>query len=228
MSEIMRYTILSTLFLMGLLTTHAQDAPLPALEEQRLPSPPADTRLARIQTYLNDIETMTATFVQRAPDGSVTRGTLALERPGRMRFDYGEDLPILLVSDGTTLTLVDYEDKDVLRWPVADTPFGFLVSQQLDFQNGPLIVETMPGPLPHLTVIRVVNPDYEEFGSLEMTFAEDGENGITLLGWEAIDIQGYVTRIALDDLTFGTRFSKKVWEFEDPRRLPAQRRRRGR
>ncbi|MGF1606819.1 MAG: outer membrane lipoprotein carrier protein LolA [Rhodothalassiaceae bacterium] len=218
--------VLAGLAFLGAAGAAAQD--LPPLDQERVQSRALPDRLDQVQAYLNRIDTLKADFVQRAPSGDVARGTLSLEKPGRLRFDYGEALPVLIVSDGQTLTFVDYDVGQVTRWPVQETPLGVLVGRDIDFNSDELSVVAQPGTLPHLTVVTAFLPDHEDMGTIEMTFSDQGEAGLTLLGWEAIDVQGYVTRIALEGIETGVRFDDETWAFEDPRRLPAQRRRRGR
>ena len=227
--KIASWAAVLALALASALSIAAQEDPgLPPLDDARIVTAPAQDRLGQIETYLNSLDAVAASFIQQAPDGSVASGTLSLERPGRLRFDYGEDLPILLVSDGTTLTFVDYDISQVTRWPVKDTPLGLLVGRDIDLSAPDLSVKVLPGPLPHLTVLQASNPEREEFGIIELTFAHRGPDDIRLLGWEAIDAQGFVTRIALNDIQIGQDLPDSLWQFKDPRNLPAQRRRRGR
>ncbi|HRY23665.1 MAG TPA: outer membrane lipoprotein carrier protein LolA, partial [Geminicoccaceae bacterium] len=44
--------------------------------------------LADVERYLNGIDTLAARFEQIAPDGSLSRGRVYIQRPGRLRFDY--------------------------------------------------------------------------------------------------------------------------------------------
>ena len=54
--------------------------------------------MARITTYLDGLRTMKAHFLQVAPSGAITQGTVWLDRPGRMRFQYDPPSPLLLVA----------------------------------------------------------------------------------------------------------------------------------
>lgn len=208
-------------------TAWAQAPDLPPLEEQRVDAARLASRLERIEQYLNSIESLSASFTQQGPGGQVAQGTLSLERPGKLRFDYGEDMPILIVSDGTTLTFVDYDVGQVTRWPVSDTPLGLLAAEKVDFRSDMVRLEVTAGPLPHLTMVLVGVKGQEDLGYLELTFAEKAQE-MSLLGWEAIDAQGYVTRVSLENVQTGTDFASDQWAFRDPRSLPARRRGRGR
>ena len=49
-------------------------------------------------------------------------GKLTLKRPGKIRFQYQKDVPLLIVGDGNSLTMIDYEVRQVQRWPVKNSP----------------------------------------------------------------------------------------------------------
>ena len=59
--------------------------------------------ITKIEDTLNRIRTLKATFIQRDPKGNVDEGNLYIERPGKIRFEYTDDTPILLVSNGDML-----------------------------------------------------------------------------------------------------------------------------
>ncbi len=70
--------------------------------------------LALVQQHLQSVETMTAAFRgQTDRAGKVLTGTLTLKQPGKIRFQYQKDVPILIVGDGHALTFIDYSVKQV-------------------------------------------------------------------------------------------------------------------
>lgn len=92
----------------------------------------------RVERYLDRLDTLRAEFVQQLidKDGVVrdeSRGTLALAKPGRFRWDYREPAKQLLVSDGSTVWLYDADLEQVTVRPVGDslsnTPAMLLAGQ---------------------------------------------------------------------------------------------------
>ena len=55
----------------------------------------------KIENYINSITTFKSNFLQTASTGERSGGILFLDRPGKMRVQYDEPSPILLVSDGS-------------------------------------------------------------------------------------------------------------------------------
>lgn len=56
--------------------------------------------LNEISRYLNGIKTAQADFTQVNADGSVSTGTVFIQRPNRVRFEYKGDKTLVLASSG--------------------------------------------------------------------------------------------------------------------------------
>ncbi|MFQ5347901.1 MAG: outer membrane lipoprotein carrier protein LolA [Rhodothalassiaceae bacterium] len=184
--------------------------------------------LARIERYLNAIRSLEADFVQQSSDGSTARGRLMLERPGRLRFEYSDGTPLLLVSDGRTLSFIDYSIGQVTRWPIDDTPLALLVRDHIDLAAAGAVINRLPAADgTRRLVVSVRDPDQPERGLLSLDFTL-GPQGLVLRGWEIVDAQGTVTRVTLTNLRTGVTLAAGLWSFDDPRHAPEQRRRRRR
>ena len=78
--------------------------------------------LSSVQSHLKATSSMTADFVQTDRNGQRLSGKLTLKRPGKIRFQYQKDVPLLIVGDGSRLTMIDYQVKQVQSWPVKNSP----------------------------------------------------------------------------------------------------------
>src|SRR5262249_29644204 len=83
--------------------------------------------LAHLKAHISSVQTMTANFTQTDAKGRVQSGTLQLKRPGRVRFQYGSNDP-LIVADGKRLIFLDYEVGQKNVYPLEKTPLGPLLS----------------------------------------------------------------------------------------------------
>src|SRR6218665_3677719 len=83
--------------------------------------------LSSVQSHLKSTSSMTADFVQTDRNGQRLNGKLTLKRPGKIRFQYQKGVPLLIVGDGSSLTMIDYEVRQVQRWPVKNSPLGALL-----------------------------------------------------------------------------------------------------
>ena len=212
-------------FAAGISAAHAEtptsSAPGPApspSQSTTKPKPSAMAEIGKVEAYLNGIHTLKAQFIQRGPDGSVAEGTVSLERPGRLRFQYGDDVPLLLVSDGTTLTFVDYDVKQVTRWPIMDTSLGILVAKTIDFK-GKMIVSSTAGD-DGLLRVTVQDPKRLDEGYITLIFEQ---HPLTLRAWDAVDPQGMVTRVTLVNAETNVALDNSLFTFKDPRALPFSR-----
>src|SRR5690242_6932329 len=80
------------------------------------------TALDQVSAHLKAVDTMTARFTQTNAAGKSIGGMLTLKRPGRVRFQYDKGVPLLVVGDGHSLVMVDYQVKQVSRWPIGNSP----------------------------------------------------------------------------------------------------------
>lgn len=196
-------------------------APLPTIEL----SPQSNLhqqRLDAVERYLNSVSTLRARFVQQAPDGSVSRGIFHLERPGRVRFEFEGDVPILIVSDGRILNMIDYELGQVTKWPIKDTPLALLVADEIILGKNVTLVSSGPGELANMISITARNPKKPEQGTMTLVFsaepaADGGPPQMTLRAWQVIDAQGGLTTVTLAQTEVNLMLEASLWKFKDPR-----------
>jgi outer membrane lipoprotein carrier protein len=118
-------SVLAALALVGLsvASVHADDAAL-------------KKALDALQQRYESTRTLTADFKQTVESptlagGLESHGTLAFQKPNRMRWDYQAPDPQLVVGDGETLWIYQADEKQVIKAPLgeafkASTPVTFL------------------------------------------------------------------------------------------------------
>lgn len=173
--------------------------------------------LDRAVTALRGISTMKADFTQTDRAGRTVRGTMTLKRPGKIRFDYGKDADLLIVSNGSSLYMVDYEVNQVERWPIKNSPLGALLDPNRDVkQYGTLI----PTGSPDVISIDVRDPKKPEFGRMNLIFVRKASapGGLQLTHWVALDAQNHRTTVRLANHRYGVSVPDSTFSFRDPRR----------
>jgi outer membrane lipoprotein-sorting protein len=170
-----------------------------------------DDAIARVEAYLNAITTLRADFVQIADDGGVSKGTLYIERPGRLRVQYAPPAMVDLVSDGDWLTYTDREVGQVSQMPLSDTPAGVLVREDVRF-DGDIVVERVErgAQVLRVTLVRAESPDD---GSFTLVFTE---NPFALRQWVVVDAQGLTTRVTLYDGQHGVALDPELFAAPAP------------
>ncbi|MBD2843009.1 LolA family protein [Erythrobacter rubeus] len=173
--------------------------------------------LDRAVAALRAISTMRADFSQTDRAGNVAYGTMTLKRPGKIRFDYGKDADLLVVSNGRSLYMVDYEVNQVERWPIRKSPLGALLDPNRDMKK---YGKLNPTGNPDVLSIEVRDPDRPEFGVINLIFVRNSRapGGLELTHWVALDAQNYRTTVRLSNHRYGISVAESAFEFRDPRR----------
>ncbi|AHJ64992.1 LolA family protein [Granulibacter bethesdensis] len=177
----------------GILASLAGAVAVPARAEES-----DDALLARIAAYLNGIHTLRARFRQTAPDGQVTQGTVWLERPGHIRFQYDPPTPLLLVATNGEVIFQDFQVHQVSRIPLDRTPLSILLSDHIDFSGAVAVreISRTPGVI-QLSVVRRTDPGA---GLLAIVFSADP---LKLIQWTVVDPQHKITRVELSNIQTG-------------------------
>ncbi|MBM3928022.1 MAG: outer membrane lipoprotein carrier protein LolA [Sphingomonadales bacterium] len=173
--------------------------------------------IAQVQRHLQAVSTMTANFTQTDRAGKVLTGTLTLKKPGRVRFQYEQGVPILIVGDGKDLWFLDYSVGQKSRWPVGNSPLGVLLDPTKDISR---FATVQPTANPNVISVEARDPKRPEFGRITMVFARQASapGGLMLQGWVALDSQGNRTSIRLSNQQFGVPVSDQAFKWRDPKR----------
>lgn len=187
-------------------------AAIPALVAQTTPA----LALSAVQAHLRATSSMTADFVQTDRNGQRLTGQVTLKRPGKIRFQYQKGVPLLIVGDGNSLTLIDYEVRQVQRWPVKNSPLTVLLDPTRDLTG---FARLVPNGDPDVTSVEVRDPKRPEFGTITMVFIRDASApaGLRLHGWVALDAKNNRTRIDLTNQRFNVAVADSAFKWTDPR-----------
>lgn len=175
------------------------------------------SELDRVVGALRAISTMRADFTQTDRQGSTVRGVMTLKRPGKIRFDYGKDADFLVISNGKSLYMIDYEVRQVERWPIGNSPLGALFDPDRDVKRFGKLV---PTGNPDVLSVEVRDPKKPEFGMINLIFVRNAAapGGLQLTHWVALDAQNNRTRVQLANQRYGVAVDDATFTFRDPRR----------
>lgn len=198
----------------ALLVPTAGLANAPAAVTAPIP-PDAAEDLQSIEAFFNALTTMRARFVQVAPNGGHTAGTLQLKRPRYLRFDYDPPVRDYVVVTGNWVVHWDAAIQSPTHIPVSSTPLAFLLRDPIRLQGGGVRVR---GVVRDRAEIRVTLVSSEEPGAGSVTLLF-GREPLTLKQWSVTDARGQVTNVAFRDAEFGIEIPDRVFEFRDPRHM---------
>ncbi len=173
-------------------------------------------KVNRVVSALRGISTLQADFTQTDRNGQRVNGKLTLKRPGRIRFQYDEGVNMLIVGDGKSLTLVDYDVRQVQRWPIRNSPLGALLDPSRDVKRFGRLKPTRD---PSVTSIEVRDREHPEYGIITLIFVENARapGGLELVSWVALDSQNKRTTIRLSNHRYGLAVSNNTFRWRDPR-----------
>ncbi|MEQ6334977.1 outer membrane lipoprotein carrier protein LolA [Sphingobium sp. MK2] len=172
--------------------------------------------LTKVNAYIRAVTTMTADFTQTDRNGQNLTGQLTIKQPGKIRFQYQKGVPLLIVGDGKALTMIDYEVRQVQRWPIGNSPLGALLDPSKDLSKFGKVV-----PTGDPTILSVEARDLKrpEFGTITMIFKRDAGSpaGLQLYGWVALDSQNNRTAVRLTNQRYGAAVADSTFRWTDPR-----------
>jgi outer membrane lipoprotein-sorting protein len=186
-------------------------SPMVATAQQQ---PPSD--LIKVNAYIRAVKSMTADFAQTDRNGQTLTGKLTLVQPGKIRFQYQKGVPLLIVGDGKALTMIDYEVRQVQRWPIGSSPLGALLDPSKDLSKFGKVIQTGD---PETLSVQARDPKRPEFGTITMIFQRipSAPTGLQLYGWVALDSQNNRTAVRLSNQRYGVPVSDSAFKWTDPR-----------
>lgn len=161
----------------------------PALAE-RIP-------LNDISRYLNGLTTVTSDFTQINPDGTVSTGTVYIQRPGRVRFEYNNDRTLVLASGGNVAVFDAKSNNGPQQYPLSQTPLAIILDANVNLGRPGVV--TNHTEQNNATVVTAQDPQRPQNGNIQMVFTAPTE----LRQWIVTDDSGQKTTVILGEMRKG-------------------------
>ena len=189
---------------------------VPVLTASVPASAQASGDLNQVVEALRGISTLKADFTQTDRSGQTVSGVLTLKRPGRIRFQYQKGVPLLIVGDGKSLTLIDYEVKQVQRWPIGNSPLGAILDPKRDVASFGTL---KPTNNPNVISVEVRDRKHPEYGIITLIFVRKAPapGGLELTNWVSLDSQNQQTTVRLSNQQYGMDVPDSSFRWNDPR-----------
>jgi outer membrane lipoprotein carrier protein len=180
---------------------------------------------AKVQQRYNGIKDFQGDFVQSYEGGVLRtktseRGTLAIKRPGRLRFTYTKPERKEFVSDGVRLYTHLVADKQVIVSPApsaddGEVPAMFLAGQSDLARDYTPSFTALPGAAPGLLTLTLVPKNTQsEFESIGLGL---DPKTLQIQFLTAVDKQGGRSSFVFSNLKENRGLSDKEFEFRIPR-----------
>ncbi len=175
-----------------------------------LPFPAAAEKLslATLSKYLNGLTTVEADFTQVNSDGSISTGKIYINRPGRVRFEYGPPDRSLVIAGGQQVAIFDAKsNQPPEQYPLKRTPLNLILAANIDLGRAKMVVgHTEDGTS---TRVRAQDPENPEYGSIELVFTADP---VELRQWVITDDLGAQTTVILGEMKKGGKMGARLFD----------------
>lgn len=164
-----------------------------------LPAAAEKLSLSQLSSYLNGFDTAQGAFTQVNSDGTLSKGTLFIKRPGRVRFEYAPPNAALVMAGGGTVAVFDPKsNQPPEQYPLKRTPLNLILAKDVDLARAKMVVgHTSDGKT---TTVVAQDPEHPEYGSISLVFSDDP---VALRQWVITDDTGGETTVVLGDLKTG-------------------------
>ncbi len=166
--------------------------------------------IQKIETYLNNIKSLEATFVQMASNGATAEGRLFIKKPNKIRMEYADPTNVLIVGDGEFIVYNDLELDQVTHIDYDDIPASLILANdiKIDGKNIKITDFYQDSGSTSITL------DYAGKGDLGPITLVFSNNPMELKQWKIIDPQSVEVIVSLYDAQKDVELSDKIFEFK--------------
>jgi outer membrane lipoprotein-sorting protein len=173
----------------------SKQAPGPAPKTTMDPA----TAVAKANAFFNANLTMVAEFVQLSADGRRTGGTLYVQRPGKLRFEYARPATLEIVADGTSVAIRDRKLATQDVYFIGQTPLKFLLKERIDIARDTKVLDVRSDE----KSVAILVEDKATFGGTSRIRLVFDTATFNLKQWTVTDPQGYETLVSLSNVDLG-------------------------
>ena len=167
--------------------------------------------LQKIETYLNSIKSLEATFVQMASNGATAEGRLFIKKPNKIRMEYAEPTNVLIVGDGDFIVYKDLDLDQVTHIDYDDIPASMILSDKINIDNNKIKVLDFYQDSGS-TSITLDYADKGELGPITLVFSN---NPLELKQWKIVDPQSVEVSVSLYDAKKDSELNNLLFEYKD-------------
>jgi outer membrane lipoprotein-sorting protein len=171
---------------------------------------PNSAIVERANAYFTNLDTLVADFTQVGGDGRRMGGTLYLQRPGKVRFEYDPPATLEVIADGRSVAVRDRKLATQDLYSISQTPLKFLLRERVNLGQDIKITGITNDP----NAVRI---------NLEDTTTLGGTSRITLFfdpevqdlsQWRIVDAQGFQTVVVLNQVQKGRRIDQGLFRIQ--------------
>ena len=166
--------------------------------------------LDRLNTYLNDLPVVKASFSQINSDRSKSKGQLYLSRPGKMRFEYAAPNNALVIASAGSVAIYDDKSKNgPAVYPLKRTPLNLILGKNIDLKSDNMVAKHVESD--KYTIIVARDPKGKTKGQIQLVFTD---NPVTLRQWVITDQSKQKTTVILGKLKEQKKLPLRLFEIK--------------
>jgi outer membrane lipoprotein-sorting protein len=170
--------------------------------------------LQKIETYLNNLKSLEATFVQMASNGATAEGRIFIKKPNKIRMEYAEPTNVLIVGNGDFIVYNDLDLDQVTHIDYNDIPASLILSDKIkiDGKNVKVIDYYQDSGSTSITL------DYAKKGDIGPITLIFSNNPMELKQWRIVDPQSVEVSVSLYDTKRDFDIGDDVFKFKDKKK----------
>ena len=174
--------------------------------------------LNKIENYLNNIKSLQGSFVQIASNGGTSEGKIYISKPSKIRMEYTNPEPLLIVGNGDYIIYNDKELDQITNIDYKDIPATIILTKKINFNDGSLKIVDLykDSGQTSITVEMPKNP-----GVKPITLIFENEP-FRLKQWKVIDQQNIEITVSLFDIEQDVAINDGLFKFDKSSSRSAQ------
>jgi len=172
--------------------------------------------IKKIETYLNNLKSLQATFVQMASNGATAEGRLFIKKPNKIRMEYADPVNVLIAGEGNFIVYNDTELDQVSHIDYDDIPASLILGNdiKIDGKNIKILDFYQDSGSTSITL------DYAQKGNLGPITLVFSNNPMELKQWKIIDPQSVEVSVSLYDAQKDLPLDDKIFKFKEKKSSP--------
>ncbi len=169
-----------------------------------------------IETYLNNLKSLEATFVQMSSNGGTAEGRLFIKKPNKIRMEYAEPTNVLIVGDGKDIVYNDYDLDQVTHIDYEDIPASLILANDIKIDGKKIKISDFYQDSGSTTITL----DYANRGDLGPITLVFSNHPMELLQWKIVDPQSIEVTVSLYDVKKDLELNDKIFKFKNKKDSP--------
>lgn len=189
---------------------------LTALSFDAAAAVPTAAETKQIEDYLNNIKTLSATFVQTASNGSSAEGKIYIAKPNKIRMEYNDPTSVLIVGDGSFIVYNDKELDQVTHIDYDDIPATLILANNLKIDGHNLKISDFYSDSGTM-IVTLEYPQKPDISPITLTFEKDP---FELKQWKIIDPQSVEVTVSIYDSVKDGSLDENLFKFKKDKKSP--------